>query len=277
MRGRIQLPWPHVIPKSPCSSMRHSPWKGNWSSRAHLTSTPKRQPSRPSGALVRRFINPWIDAVCQRDPVILADRIDRYTEGFAVVSTLLCALSAAALANIPQTQHDNKKKEASSCNSVLAPFLKQTVLLPLKLSSSSDLDARILHDTYVIACCTSFFSAACALGLSTILNVVGTVAPRSYIPNGLIVRHSLALSSIPMLATLSGGFMGLALVIGIGMAACSPTLTFIATGQLGFTFALVAGTALRAQIGLVRAITAAANGKLAKNCRRRIHRRFGSK
>jgi hypothetical protein len=289
MRGRIHWPWQHFIPRSACSSIRHrqSPWKGNWSSRSMLTTTPKRQPSRSSGTLVRRFINPWIDAVSQRDPFILGDRIDRYTEGFAVVSTLLCALSAAALANIPQSQHD-KKKETCTCNSVLAPLLKQTVLLPLSMlssssssSSSADLDGRLLHDTYVIACCTSFFSAACALGLSTILNVVGTVAPRSYIPNGLIVRHSLALSSIPMFATLSGGFMGLALVIGIDMAACSPTLTFIATGQLGFTVVLVAGTALRAQIGLVRAITAAANGKLlAKKTiigRRIIHRRSGSK
>jgi hypothetical protein len=276
MRWKIQSQWHHLIRSSACCSTGDNPSKGNWSSRAFFTSPPKRQSPR-SGILLRRFINPWIDAVCQRDPVILADRIDRYTEGFAVVSTLLCALSAAALANTPQNRSDNKK-ESCTCNSVLTPHLKQIfVHFPLTLSSSSDFDDNILHNTYIIACCTSFFSAACALGLSTILNVVGTVAPRSYISSGgLIVRHSLALSSIPMFATLSGGFMGVALVVGIDMAACSSTLTYIAMGQLGFTFALVAGTALRAQIGLVRAITAAFNRRLAKSSRRRIQRRARS-
>ncbi|CAB9528958.1 expressed unknown protein [Seminavis robusta] len=216
------------------------------------TSTSKKEQTR-SGLLVRRFINPWIDAVSQRDPVILSERIDRYTEGFAVVSTLLCALSAAALANIPSQpqQHDKDCKSSS----VLTSLLKGTGLFPLTPSA----EAKILHDAYAIACSTSFFSAACALGLSTVLNVVGTVAPRIYVQSGLIIRHSLALGSIPLFATISGGCIGLALVIGIDMASCSPLLTYIALGQLSFTVSLVAGTALRAQIGLVRAITAADN------------------
>ena len=240
------------------------------------SSSGKNETMTKPGLWVRRFLNPWMDALGQGDPVTLSERIRRYTEVFAVVSTLLCALSAAALTNIPQDYRQrelNVKAESMIRQETVAPkssaltsVLQQSQLLP----DSAAYGSTVLHDAYTISCCSSFFAGACALGLSTVLNVVGTVAPRKFIQKGLILRHSLALSSIPFLAVTSGGFMGLTLIVGIDMTVCSPSLTYVAMGQLCFTILLVAGTALRAQIGLVRAITAAADR--ASKANRRLRR-----
>ena len=214
---------------------------------------------------MRRFVNPWLDAVGSKS---LADRIDRYTEGFAVVSTLLCGLSAAALASIPQQRGNH---DAKCPPSVLINLSQQLGFL--KHSAKSE--KHLLQDAYVAACCTSFFSGACALGLSTVLNSVGTVAPRSYLQSGLVLRHSLSLSAIPLFATASGGILGFALVVAIDTAMCSPMLTYLGIGQWAFTVSLIAGTAVRAQIGLVRAITASASA-IARKPRRRIRARKSS-
>lgn len=222
-----------------------------------FSTAPKKNPS--GLLLVRRFINPWIDV----DPKTLgAEHIGRYSEGFAVVSTLLCALSAAALASIPQ-QNDNDKKQPS----VLVSILKKYDMV------SATSEKTILKDVYTLACCTSFFSGACALGLSTAISVVCTVAPRNN--TGFILRqHSLVLSAIPFFAVVSGGFMGLALITGIDIMA-SPKLTLVAMGQFGGTILLVAGTALRGQIGLVRAITKSSSTAASKSnrIRRKIRAR----
>lgn len=223
---------------------------------AFSTRATRKKPSRNGLLLlVRRFINPWRDA----DPRTLgAERIGRYSEGFAVVSTLLCALSAAALASIPPQNRDKKQP------SVLVFILRKCDMV----SASSE--TTILKEVYTLACCTSFFSGACALGLSTAISVVCTVAPRNY-TSFILRQHSLVLSAIPFFAVVSGGFMGLALITGIDMMA--PKLTLMAMGQFGGTILLVAGTALRGQIGLVRAITASSTATKSNRLRRAIRAR----
>jgi len=194
---------------------------------------------------VLRFLNPWVDvAHMAKQDACLGTEVATYTETWGLVSVLLCGLSVTALAGMPCENNKIEKQE----DNVAAK--KSTVLMSWGLLSSHEQQ----HDCYIAACMSAFFGSASSLGLTTVLNVLASVTPNPYM-RIFVVRHSWQLCAIPFLTAVSGGFVGMALAIGIDLTN-NQHVARITLGGFALTTLLVSSAAIHGQLGLYRALSA---------------------
>ena len=179
---------------------------------------------------ILRFFNPWVDVAhnMAKENRHLGAKVATYTETWGLVSVLLCGLSVTALVGMPS---ENKNGEDDSGSS------RRSLLVSWGLLSSLEQQ----HDAYIGSFASAFFASASSLGVSTVLNVLASVTPNSHM-RAFIIRHSWQLCAIPFVTAISGGFVGLALAIGIDLTN-SPNVARIALGGFVLTTLLVSSAA----------------------------------
>lgn len=127
--------------------------------RYYSTSSPP-LPARPDW---RRFFNPWVELAHVTPAGALGPMVVQFSNSWSLVSVLLCGLSSASLMGTPHVENGNGGSPDGDENPL--SYHRDSIFV-----SWGILNARDLHDTYIVACSTSFFASGCALGLS----IVGT-------------------------------------------------------------------------------------------------------
>ena len=191
---------------------------------------------------ILRFFNPWVDVAhnMAKENRRLGTEVATYTETWGLVSVLLCGLSVTALVGMPSENKNGENYSGTSRSSLLVSW-----------GLLSSLEQQ--HDAYIGSFASAFFTSASSLGVSTVLNVLASVTPNSHM-RAFIIRHSWQLCAIPFVTAISGGFVGLALAIGIDLTN-SPNVARIALGGFALTTLLVSSAAIHGQVGLYRALS----------------------
>ena len=118
-----------------------------------------------------------------------------------------------------------------------------------------------LHDCYIGSCVCSFFVGGLALGMATVGSCTGVLIPKGSI-KWFVIRHSFMLGTMPFLTVLSGGLLGVSIVIGVDTEDCGGALSHLAVGGYAVTSLLIAGVSLSGHVALVRSVSAASRNSL---------------
>lgn len=255
-----------VAAKRPCSPgfLRHSKSSSNiYNHDVPIKATTKE--AKQDSAIVTehtkrhpllRFLNPWLDVAQMTPEYELGAKVITYSQTWGISAVLVCGLSAAALVSVPHTE---TASEPPSRESAMDDPVKKRVNKSSSpssvLESAGVLSTNRLHDAYIVAAITSFFTGGSALGLATVVNVLATATP-TVAMRSFVIQQSLSLSLIPFLTATSGGLIGLALAIGIDMTHQGGLVPLVAYGDFVMTSVLVGGASIFGQIGLYRTLLA---------------------
>jgi len=162
-------------------AIRVAKWSSNTRvARQPYSSTSTFSPPPSPRSNWRRFWNPWVDLAHVTPPEALGPMVIQFSNSWSIVSVLLCGLSSASLMGTPHcetTTNDDAANNSGedkdvtmvSCrdnnnnNNNNNTYHKESIFV-----SWGILNARDLHDAYIVACSTSFFASGCALGLSIV-------------------------------------------------------------------------------------------------------------
>jgi len=97
-----------------------------------------------------------------------------------------------------------------------------------------------------------YFQLTCV----ALLAAYDRVTPPGVAMHRFVVQHSVMLSAMPFLNAVGGGVTGIAVAVGVDMTS-GGRVALAALGAAAVTTLVVAGTALSAQVGLVRALRCA--------------------